>query len=150
MNTLEQAEIDLLRSKGFEFTTTFFGKEKVWRTKKMSLSRLLDLSNVYVKIEVNEDVLDSGTMKEFITENYNSVRKNAKKAAYAIAISVSDSSIVRFFLAKHFLRSLDNQELNEIAQKLFKQADYQNFMHSITLMNGSRITKPQVIEKPKA
>lgn len=143
----EQSELDLLRGKGFSIETNLFGKPRIWMTKKMSLSRLIDLSNIYIKMQVNTEAFESGEMMTVISEQFNSVLKNAKNASKVIAIATADGFLKRKWLARHFLKNLSSSELQEFAEKLIKQSDYQSFMTSIILMNGNRITKPQAIEK---
>lgn len=150
MQNLEQDELDLLREEGHVFTTKHNGKEKTFRTKPMTLKRLLDLSDLYIKMKVDEDLINKGDMADFIAENYRSVNQNAKKAAKSIAISVSDNLVKRFFLSRYFMKAITPTELKEISDAIFKQSDYKNFMISIALMNGGRITKPTPIEKTTA
>jgi len=147
MIQLEQEEIDLLKERGFSIKTKFFGKEINWQTKKMSLSRLVDLSDVYIKMQVDENAMYSNDIGDVIAEQFKSVKMNAKKAAEALAIAVSDGFFTRKLIAWHFLRNINPKELKEYTEKLIKQSDYQNFTVSIILMNGNRITKPTVIEK---
>lgn len=145
----EQKELNLLRSKGFTIETQLFGKPKIWRTKKMTLQRLIDLSNIYIKMHINQEALEGKDMGDMIAEQFNSVLKNAKKASKVLAIAVADGYWKRKFLAYHFLKNINPKELFEFTEKLIKQSDYQSFMTSIILMNGNRITKPQTIEKTK-
>lgn len=147
MIKLEQEEIDLLKERGFYIKTKFLGKEINWQTKKMSLSRLVDLSDVYIKMQVDENAMYSNDIGDVIAEQFKSVKMNAKKAAEALAIAVSDGFFIRKLVAWHFLRNINPKELKEYTEKLIKQSDYQNFTVSIILMNGNRITKPTVIEK---
>ena len=90
MIQLEQEEIDLLKERGFSIKTKFFGKEINWQTKKMSLSRLVDLSDVYIKMQVDENAMYSNDIGEVIAEQFKSVKMNAKKASEALAIAVSN------------------------------------------------------------
>lgn len=113
----------------------------------MSLSRLVDLSDVYIKMQVDENAMYSNDIGDVIAEQFKSVKMNAKKAAEALAIAVSNGFFTRKLVAWHFLRNINPKELKEYTEKLIKQSDYQNFTVSIILMNGNRITKPTVIEK---
>jgi len=81
MIQLEQEEIDLLKERGFSIKTKFLGKEINWQTKKMSLSRLVDLSDVYIKMQVDENAMYSDDIGDVIAEQFKSVKMNAKKAA---------------------------------------------------------------------
>lgn len=147
MKQLEQDEIDLLKERGFSIKTKFFGKEIYWQTKKMSLSRLVDLSDVYIKMQVDENAMYSDDIGDVIAEQFKSVKSNAKKAAEVLSIAVSDGFFKRKLIAWHFMRNLSPEELKNYTQKLIKQSDYQNFTLSIILMNGNRITKPTMIEE---
>ena len=146
----EQLEINHLLSKGFEIKTFLFGKQIVWKTKKMTLGRLIELSNVYLKMKIDDSVFDKENIKDIISEQYQAVNKNGKNCAKIIAISVTDIKWLRPLLVRHFLRNISAAELLEIAKKLLAQGDYSNFILSIGLMNGNRITKPNQIEKTPA
>ena len=143
----EQIEIDHLTGKGFEIQTVLFGRPKIWRTKKMTLGRLIELSEIYITISVNESIYEKTDFHEIVAEQYISVNKDAKKAAQALAIAVTDHKWLRPFLVRHFLKNINAAELLVFATKLLKQGDYQNFILSIGLMNGNRITKADPIEK---
>lgn len=147
MKHLEQEEINLLKERGFTITTKIFGKVITWSTKKMSLSRLVDLSDVYIKMQVNEASLYSDDIGDVISEQFRSVKLNAKRAAEALAIAVSDGFFRRKLIAWHFMNNITPEELRNYTERLIKQSDYQNFTVSIILMNGNRITKPQMVEK---
>ena len=150
MENFEQNEINLLKGKGFEIKTKLFGRKRIWTTKKMSLKRLIDLSDVYIKMQVDEDKLYSEKLADTISEQFISVKKNGKRMAQILAIATSSNFLMRWFLTYHFLRFINPSELREYVEKLLKQGDYQNFITSIVLTNGNRITKPQTIEKTKA
>lgn len=147
MKQLEQEEINLLKERGFTITTKLFGKEIKWKTKKMTLSRLVDLSDVYIKMQVNESALYSEDVSDVISEQFHSVKLNARRAAQALAIAVSDGLIKRKLIAWHFMRNLNPEELKIHVENLIKQSDYKNFTLSIILINGNRITKPTMIEE---
>ena len=70
MIQLEQEEIDLLKERGFSIKTKFLGKEINWQTKKMSLSRLVDLSDVYIKMQVDENAMYSNDIGDVIAEQF--------------------------------------------------------------------------------
>lgn len=142
----EQLEIDHLAGKGFEIQTKFLGRPMIWRTKKMTLGRLIELSEIYLKIQADESFYERGNFNEIVTEQYISVNKNAKNAARALAIAVTNYKWLRPFLVRHFLKNINAAELLVIATKLLKQGDYQNFILSIGLMSGNRITKADPVE----
>lgn len=149
MNTeelLEQEEINLLLDKGIEIKTNLDGVEKIHFTKKMTLKRLLELSDVYIKMQI-DDVALMESDNSFITEAILVINKNAKLAAKVLAISCEDDEDERVFLADYFLKTIDSKELLDITQKILKKSNYQDFISSIILMNGNRITKPTMIEK---
>ena len=143
---MEQREIDLLKGKGFEVETKLFGKKKIWRTKKMTLGRLIMLSELFLKMEVNEDAMSSDDYRDVLSEQYKLVHDNAKRVAKVMAICVTDYKWLRPFLTWHFLDNINSSELAEFTSKLLMQADYQNFMTSTVLMNGNRITKANTVE----
>lgn len=145
-NQKEQEQINHLLDNGFEIKTMLFGKVKTWRTKKMSLGRLIELSNVFLKMKINTEVFDKGDFNEMLTEQYNVVHDNALNCAKVIAICVTDKKWLRPFLTKHFLKNINASELLEVSKGLIKQGDYQNFILSIGLMNGNRLTKATPIE----
>ena len=146
MKQKEQSEIDLLLGKGFEINTVLFGRLKKWRTKKMCLGRLIELSDVFVKMK-GDDEAESNL--DFIANQYVSVKNNAKLSARAMAICVTDKRWLRPFLVRHFLKNISSAELLDFAQKLLNQADYKNFILSIVLMNANRVTKAETVEKEK-
>lgn len=146
----EQREIDHLTGKGFEIKTQFLGKPITWRTKKMCLGRLIELSDVYLKMQIDDSIFETENFKDVIAEQYQAVHKNGRNCAKVIAISVTDKKWLRPWLVRHFLKNINASELLNIAKNLLSQGDYQNFILSIGLMNGNRITKAEPIEKPTA
>lgn len=143
---LEQEEINLLLDKGIEIKTNLDGVEKSHFTKKMTLKRLLELSDVYIKMQI-DDVALMESDNSFITEAILVINKNAKLASKVLAISCEDDEDERVILADYFLKTIDSKELLDITQKILKKSNYQDFISSIILMNGNRITKPTMIEK---
>ena len=143
---LEQEEINLLLDKGIEIKTNLDGVEKSHFTKKMTLKRLLELSDVYIKMQI-DDIALMESDNSFITEAILIINKNAKLAAKVLAISCEDDDEERVILADYFLKTIDSKELLDITQKILKKSNYQDFISSIILMNGNRITKPTMIEK---
>ena len=141
----EQKELDLLLSKGFEIETKLFGKTKIWRTKSFALHRLLELSNIFLKMDVKEEQLTSDDLQTRIAEQYNAVNKNAYKCAKILAICVSDNYFLRLFLKYHFIRQITASQLKEFTMQLLSHSDYQNFITSIILLNGNRVTKPTAV-----
>jgi hypothetical protein len=141
----EQKEIDLLLSKGFEIQTKLFGKTKIWNTKPFTLKRLLELSNVYIKMDVKEQELTSDDLQTRIAEQYIAVNKNAYKCAEIISICVTDNCFVRLFLKHHFLKQITATQLKDFTMKLLSHSDYQSFITSIILLNGNRVTKPTAV-----
>lgn len=141
MKNQENNEINLLLGKGFQFQTVLFGKPKMWRTKKMTLGRLIEISKIALKI-TTKDISENP-----ISGFYNSVLDNAKFCAEVMATSVTDNKILRYFLTRHFLKNISAKELLDFANKRFQQSDYQNFIISTELMKADRITKPSPVEK---
>lgn len=144
---LEQEEINLLLNKGFEIEVCVLGIKKTFKCKKMSLGRMLKLSNIFIKMEMDEELLTSGSFQEQIAMQYQAVSKNTKNVAKAMAVCFADNFLVRKFLEWYFLKNYTPNELLEFAQNLLKTANYANFITSIALMNGNRPTKANPIEK---
>ena len=145
MENKEQEEIDLLIGKGFQFETSFFGRKLNWNIGKITLGKMFQLSDVFIKIKVDEESVYSTDMSVQIPAQYQSVRDNAKLCAEAVAIAV-ESKLPRCFLKWHFFNSLDATETSKFALELLKFSNYQNFMTSTVLMNGNRPTKAMPIE----
>ena len=144
---LEQKEINLLNGKGFEIPIKFFGKERVFKCKKMTLGRMLKLSEVFIQMDLDEKALGSDDFQEQIALQYQTVIKNTKKAVKVISICITDNVFFRWFLERCILKSFDSSQLLDFAQNLLKSANYANFMTSIALMNGNRPTRANPIEK---
>jgi len=142
---MEQEEINLLNGKGFEFQTEFWGKNINWNIGKITLGKMLKLSDVFIKIKVDEESLTNSDLSIQIPAQYKSVRDNAKLCAEAVAIAV-DSKLPKWILKRHFLNFLDADEILKFALELLKFSNYQNFMTSTVLMNGNRPTKAIPIE----
>ena len=144
---IEQEEINLLLNKGFEIEVRVLGIKKTFKCKKMSLGRMLKLSNIFIKMEMDEDLLSSGTFQEQIAMQYQAVSKNTKHVVKAMTVCFADNIFIRKFLEWYFLKNDTPNELLEVAQNLLKTAKYANFITSIALMNGNRPTKANPIEK---
>ena len=148
MKQHEQEELNLLNNVGFEIPVKILWFTKVFRCKKLSMGRLLDLSNVFITMDLDEEALHSNDFQDQIASQYQSVAKNAKKTVKAIAICLTDNYLLRKFLQYHLLKEFTPKDLLGFAQNLLKTADYGNFISSIALMNGNRPTKATTIEKP--
>ena len=144
---LEQKEINLLNGKGFEIPIKIFGKERVFKCKKMTLGRMLKLSEVFIQMDLDEKALGSDDFQEQIALQYQTVIKNTKKAVKVISICITDNVFFRWFIERCILKSFDSLQLLDFAQNLLKSANYANFMTSIALMNGNRPTRANPIEK---
>lgn len=142
---MEQEEINLLTGKGFEFQTLFLGRKINWTIGKITLGKMFKLSDVFIKMKVDEEALTNSDLSIQIPAQYQSVRDNAKLCAEAVAIAV-ESNIPKWILKRHFLNSLDANEISKFAIELLKFSNYQNFMTSTVLMNGNRPTKAMPIE----
>lgn len=144
---MEQSEINLLLNKGFEIQTKLFGRSKKWICKKMTLGRLIELSDIFVKIKEGDEPVDSA---DVLASQYQSVRNNAKLSAMAMAVCFTDHKWLRPLLTQHFLKNIEPIELLNFSTKMIAQADYKNFTLSIALMNSNRVTKANPVEKIKA
>lgn len=143
----EQKEIDLLLGKNkVILNTRFLGRSKQWKLGKMSLYRQLKLARVYNKLRIDQDKLNSEDSSEQLTELYDAVLKNAIYCGEIIAIAV-DSRLPKWLLRRHFMRNVDNKELQEITNSIIKESNLINFSSSIILMNLTRITKPKMMEE---
>lgn len=111
------------------------------------MGRLLELSNVFITMDLDEDALNSNDFQEQISSQYQSVAKNAKKTVKVVAMCVTDNLIYRKFLQYYLLKNHTPKDLLGFAQNLLKTADYGNFISSIALMNGNRPTKAVTMEK---
>ncbi|STC95577.1 Uncharacterised protein [Chryseobacterium carnipullorum] len=47
-------ELNILTGKGYEFETILFGKKRKWNTGKMTLGKMLRLSQVFIKMRIDE------------------------------------------------------------------------------------------------
>lgn len=172
MENKEQEEINLLTGNGFQFETTFFGRKIQWNIGKITLGKMFQLSDVFIKMKVDEESVYSTDLSVQIPAQYQSVRDNAKLCAEAVAIAVEDQywevlpkstpkwvpefikkrikkvseKIPLDVLTDHFFNSLDATETSKFALELLKFSNYQNFMTSTVLMNGNRPTKAMPIE----
>ena len=168
---LEQEEISTLLSRGYEFETVFNGSVRTWNTGKMTLGKMTLLSDVFIKMNIDEEALTSEDLSISIPAQYQSVRDNAKLSIEAVIISIGDQYkedvpekyrwLPRFIkkyikketvkishdeLMDHFLNSFDSDDLLNFSMGLLKSSNYQNFMTSTALMNGNRPTKAKPIE----
>ncbi|MCT4151281.1 hypothetical protein HZP59_08545 [Elizabethkingia anophelis] len=155
MENLEQEEISLLLGNGYEFQTIFLGKQRTWKTGKITLGKMVRLSDVYIKMKVDEEALTSESLSESIPAQYQAVRDNARLCIDAVYIAIESELpkwmkrwkfLLKPFIKKHFLNSFDSAELLEFTMQLLKSSNYQNFMTSTALMNGNRPTKAKPIE----
>ncbi|MCL1671700.1 hypothetical protein [Elizabethkingia ursingii] len=155
MENLEQEEISLLLGNGYEFQTTFLGKQRTWSIGKIPLGKMLKLSNAFIKMKIDEEALASESLSESIPAQYQAVRDNAKLCIDAVYIAVESELpkwmkwfkiVLKPIIKRHFLNSFDSVELLEFTMELLKSSNYQNFMTSTALMNGNRPTKAKPIE----
>lgn len=156
MEKQEQEELNILTGKGYEFETILFGKITKWHTGKMTLGKMLKLSQLFIKMKVNEDDFSNPDLQVQIAAQYETVANNAKLCVDAIYISIETEFpkwIRRFdfiykpLIKKHLLNSVNSKELKSFTDALLRNADYQSFITSTVLMNGNRPTKAIPIEK---
>lgn len=143
----EQEELNLLNNKGFEIPVKILGFTKVFRCKKLTMGRLLQLSDVFITMDFDEKAISSDDFQDQIAAQYQAVSKNARKTAQAVSICMSDNKIFRYLIKEQLLKNYTPSDLLTFAQNLLKTADYGNFIASIALMNGNRPTKANPIEK---
>ncbi|MGP1500180.1 MAG: hypothetical protein ACTTJM_00130 [Bergeyella cardium] len=142
----EQEEINLLNGKGFDIKVNIWGKDRNFKCRKLSQGLLLQLSEIFITMEIDEQGLSSEDFAEQLATQYQSVYKNAKKAALVVATCITGNKLLRWYLANCILNTYTPQDLLDFAQKLLKTADYTAFIASIALMNGNRPTKAMTIE----
>lgn len=147
MKQAEQQEINLLLNKGFEVGLKIFGKTFFFETLPMTAYRMIELSNEFIKMEVDEKAMSSDDFQEQISAQYQSVANNGKRIGKIIAICLSDNWLIRKIIANKVLKTYTSKDLLEFTQKLIKQADYGTFIASTVLMNGNRITQATTVEK---
>lgn len=143
----EKKEIDLLLNKGFEIKIRVLGKTRVFHSKILSMGRLLRLSKIFIQMELDEEKLSSEKLEEQIAMQYQAVVKNADRIAEVVATCITDNRFYKWYLKKQILKTYTPKDILEFAQKLLKESDYAPFIASIALMNGSRPTKANPIEK---
>lgn len=143
----EQKEINLLLEKGFVINLNILGFEKSFRCRKLSMGVMLELSNVFIKMELDENALSSDNFQEQIAMQYQAVSKNAEKLAQVVAICIAKNPIKRYLVKRAVMNQYTPKDILDFAQKLLKESDYSNFITSIALMNGNRPTKAVQIEK---
>lgn len=156
MEKQEQEELNILTGKGYEFETILFGKKRKWSTGKMTLGKMLKLSQVFIKMKVDESEISNQDLSIQIPAQYELVRNNAKLAIEAVYMAIESEFpkwikalklITKPLIKKHLLNSLNSEELAKFTLELLKNSDYQNFIISTVLMNGNRPTKAIPIEK---
>lgn len=147
MKTQEQKEIDLLLSNSFKVPIKLFGFKFNLQVRKLSVGVLLELSNIFIKMDLDEKTLESQDLGDQINAQYNTVHKNAVHAVRVISVALTSNKVFRYFIERALLKQLTPKELLSFAQNLLKASDYSNFMISIALMNGNRLTMPEAIEK---
>lgn len=142
----EQKEINLLLNKGFEIKVKILGFDKVFRCRKLSMGVMLELANIFIKMELDENALSSDDFQEQIATQYQAVVKNAEKLAKVVAVCTARNPIKRYLVKRAVMNQYTPKDIMKFAQNLLKESDYANFMTSIALMNGNRPTKANPIE----
>lgn len=149
---IEQAEIDLLLERGDTFycPTIFraiFGKKRAkWHVKPMSASTIVRLCEQYLKIGVNEkDVSTAG-----IIEAKNLAFEHGRRLAHIVAISVVGATpfiggIMRRILTGYFYARMTPHDLLQHAIKLNDYKPFVDFLTTIRLTQGQRLTQPVLI-----
>lgn len=125
-------------------TTEFFGRPIRWKLSKMTLRKMLQMSEIYNKIEVDDKILEESP--DQLAYQYEAVRKNAKLVAEVIAVAVK-SRLPKWILKWYFFRTINSGELQDFVVRVLKESNYANFTTSIFLLNSNRITKPKRIEE---
>lgn len=156
MENLEQEELNILTGKGYSIDTVLFGKNWKLSTGKMTLGKMFKLSQVFIKMKVDEAALSNEDLSIQIPAQYESVRENVKLCVDAVYIAIETelpkwtqrfSFLTKPLIKAHLFKSIDAKELSAFTMELLKNSDYQSFITSTVLMNGNRPTKAMPIEK---
>ena len=75
----EKEEINLLNGKGFDIKVNIWGKDRNFKCRKLSKGLLLQLSEIFITMEIDEQGLSSEDFAEQLATQYQSVYKNARK-----------------------------------------------------------------------
>lgn len=144
---MENKEINLLLGKReILISTMFLGRKKDWKLGKLSLHRLLKLTESYAKIKVDEEALINSDISVQLSSSYEAVLLNARLCSRIIADAIH-SRVPKFMLRYHLSRNIDSVQLQSIASKVLQESNLANFTTSITLMSMMKTTKPRVVEE---
>lgn len=118
----------------------FFGiKTFKFTVKAPTAFQLLRIAELYLQMNV------STTTEMKATEVMRIYSKHHDKMAKIIAISMLKSTAKNWqinWLAKRLFRSVTQEDLNHIFRLLILHGGVQDFMNTIKLIEGTRITKP--------
>lgn len=143
----EKEEIDLLLGKGFDIKIRLLGKDRIFRSRKLSMGVMLQLSRIFINMKLDEKDLESTELNQRLATQYHAVVDNAEALARVVAVCITGNEIYQYFIKKSVLKHYEPKDILEFSQTLLNTSDYGNFLLSIALMNGNRPTKANPIEK---
>lgn len=147
---IEQSAIDALLQRGLTFEverksilkSIFRKKTRVFKMQQLYLGTLIILADKYLKLNIDEDQDDNATNPARLAP-----RQNAQLLAEILAIAVLNSKWkIKLFsgiLSKYFLWRVTPQQLLSLTLVIHNLSNTQDFLYSIRLSKGSRITKPK-------
>lgn len=141
----ELQELDLLLGNGGKLNS---GNRQI-QLQRMNLGRILSISREAIQMHVDEEALTSQDLADITREQYQAVTRNTERCAKIVALASTpayqNEDLIKNETAR-ILEEMTPKELNEAFVKIIKTADLTNFITSIFLMNGNRITRPQARE----
>lgn len=147
----EEKELKVLNSIGFTVKTSFWGKELVWKIKKIPLKVMFAQSYRFFKLKVSQEQTENENFQEILNTQFNLVADNAKLCAEIIAITILGAKwnnwLFRKVLTEHLFNNINSRELLEFTQSVLSMNDYQSFTISTTLLSAVRVTNPMKVEK---
>lgn len=145
----ENIELDLLLDRGVEFTVAKKGflkkkKERKFLIKQPYLGTLDILSSLFLRMELNENELNSDPLGE----TKRLINRSAKDCAMVVAVAIlNDKWKIKFFkkrLANYLLWRVTPQKLWQLTLIINNMSNLWDFTNSIRLMSGARTTAPIV------
>jgi hypothetical protein len=142
--------IEKLLNEGFSFKldriySAPFSKVKT-RTfviKPIVLAVLTELSEEYLKMDMNESLITADANQEVKILT----RKHAYKSCRVIALAVAGNSIFRSvtipFLTNYFLMRIDSAKLSQLTALVHHLSNYPDFVSAIRYSSAARTTAPE-------
>ncbi|WP_312900189.1 hypothetical protein [Chryseobacterium taichungense] len=147
----EEKELKILNEVGFDVKTRLFGKERIWKVKKVPLAVMFRQSHLFFKLKTYQDQMQGEDVTVILNAQFNSVADNAKLCAEIIAVTILGNrwkiKLFKRILTEHLYENIDSKDLLEFTQNVLSLNDYQSFMTSTTLLSAVRVTNPMKVEK---